>query len=66
MDTDCRVRQELYREIANELRLLIPKLKDAEAAGELSLLVAQYERLAEHDAQAAPYLLRHSRELSDD
>ena len=37
-----------YRELANELRLLVFKMKHTEAAEELRLLAARYERLAEH------------------
>ena len=43
-----------YREIADELRLLLPKMKHPEAAEELRQLVASFERLAEH-AEGAAY-----------
>ncbi len=48
MDTDTTSDRYRYREIANELRLLIPKIKHAEVAQELRLLAVSYERLAEH------------------
>ncbi|HET9644450.1 MAG TPA: hypothetical protein VFP68_14110, partial [Burkholderiaceae bacterium] len=52
VDTDGQ--SERYREMANELRLLVPKMKDAGVAEQLRLLAVSYERLAEH-ADAAPY-----------
>ena len=42
-----------YRELANELRLLVFKMKHTEAAEELRLLAARYERLAEHAEERA-------------
>jgi hypothetical protein len=66
MDPDSRAHGQLYREIAKQLRLLTQRLKYAEAADELSLLAAQYERLADHGAQAAPYLPRDLREPCDE
>ena len=53
MDTDSHAHRQVYREIAGHLRLVSLRLKYAEAADELSLLAAQYERLAEYGAQAA-------------
>ncbi len=54
MDTDTTSDRHRYREIASELRLLIPKLKHAEVARELRLLAVSYERLAEHVEELIP------------
>jgi len=37
-----------YRAIANELRLIVLRMKHAEAAQELRRLAVSYERLAQH------------------
>ena len=47
-DTTKRALSERYREMAKELRLLLPKMKQPAAAEELRLLAVRYERLAEH------------------
>jgi hypothetical protein len=52
--TTSRAHEHHYRDIANELRLIVLKMKQAEAAEELRLLAIRYERLA--GAEAAPYL----------
>lgn len=51
MDTDTTSHCDRYRAIANELRLLAPKTKLAEAADELRLLAVSYERLAEYGTE---------------
>ena len=50
MDTDATERAQSghYREMADELRGLIPKMKYAEVAEQLRRLAVSYERLAEH------------------
>jgi len=53
VDTTRRVRCDHYREIANELRLIVPRMRHAEVAEELRLLAARYERLAQH-AEVVP------------
>ena len=45
--TTSRAHDHHYRDIANELRLIVLKMKQAEAAEELRLLAIRYERLAE-------------------
>lgn len=42
-----------YHAIANELRLIVLRMKHAEAAEELRVLADSYERLAEH-AEGCP------------
>jgi len=37
-----------YREMANEIRALVPKLKHRRAVADLRLLADRYERLAEY------------------
>ena len=46
VDAARRTRCDHYREIANELRLIVPRMKHAEIAEELRLLAARYESLA--------------------
>jgi hypothetical protein len=55
VDTDStnRAESERYREIANELRLLVPTMKYSEVAEQLRLLAVSYERLAEY-GEGAP------------
>lgn len=53
VDTTERVRCDHYREIANELRLIVLGMKHTEVAEELRLLAARYERLAQH-AEVVP------------
>ena len=53
-DTTKRAESERYREIANELRLLVPTMKYSEVAEQLRLLAVSYERLAEY-GEGAPY-----------
>jgi hypothetical protein len=53
-DSTNRAVSERYREIANELRLLVPTMKYSEVAEQLCLLAVSYERLAEH-AEGAPH-----------
>ena len=43
--TTSRAHDDHYRDIANELRLIVLKMKQAEAAEELRLLAIRYERL---------------------
>ena len=47
------VERERYREMAAEIRALLPMLKYPEILEELRLLAARYERLAEY-LEAAP------------
>jgi hypothetical protein len=56
VDTDDskRAQCDRYRAIADALRLVVSKMKHAEAAEELRLLAVSYERLAEY-AESAPY-----------
>jgi hypothetical protein len=54
VDTDMTSHCDRYRAIANELRLLAPRMKLAKAADELRLMAVSYERLAER-LEAAPY-----------
>jgi len=51
VDTYGRARDH-YRAIANELRLVVLRMKHPEAAEELRLLASNYERLAEWHAAA--------------
>jgi len=51
VDTYGRARDH-YRAIANELRLVVLRMKHPEAAEELRLLASKYERLAEWHAAA--------------
>jgi hypothetical protein len=48
--TTSRAHEDHYRDIANELRLIVLKMKQAEAAEELRLLAIRYEGFAEHAA----------------
>jgi len=43
-----RARCDHYRAIANELRLIVLRMKHANAAEELRVLADAYEQLAEH------------------
>ena len=47
-------RRDHHRTIANELRLIVLKMKHTQSAEELRLLADRYERLAEH-AQPMSY-----------
>jgi hypothetical protein len=54
------VEREQYREMAKEIRALIPMLKNIEAAMDLRLLALRYERLAKHleDSRVPEYKLQ--------
>lgn len=54
VDTTKTGRCDHHRAIANELRLIVLRMKHTQAAEELRLLAARYERLAEH-AEAVRY-----------
>jgi len=53
VDANRRARDH-YRAIANELRLIVLRMKHAQAAEELRILAGSYERLAEY-AETAPH-----------
>jgi hypothetical protein len=48
VDSTRQAQWDHYRAIANELRLIVLRMKHAEAAEELRRLAGSYERLAEH------------------
>jgi hypothetical protein len=50
METETAKRAEcaLYREIASDMRSLVPKLRDSEAAEGLRILAVRYEKLADY------------------
>jgi hypothetical protein len=45
---DAHTEARRYREMANDIRALVPTLKHTEAAGDLRLLGIRYQKLADY------------------
>jgi hypothetical protein len=58
-DATGRPQSGRYREIADELRLLAPKMKYAEVAKQLRLLAISFDRLAEHAEESSSHRSSH-------
>ena len=56
-DAARRAECDRYREMAEDIRKLVPHMKHVEAAEDMRLLAVHYEALAEY-VEAAPYPLQ--------